>query len=80
MNYYVSQQNIADSIDYFKNAGFDSNDMLILFLLSKHMGITTTFPITYGGSISDTQKKDCLTAIWMLGDYLIRQNPVVSVD
>lgn len=67
MNYYVSQQSIADSIDYFKNAGFDSNDMLILFLLSKHMGITTTFPITYGGTISDTQKKDCLTAIWMLG-------------
>lgn len=65
--YFISPNNVENSVDYFKNAGFDSNDMLILFLLSKHMGITTTFPITYGGTITPTQKADCLNSIWMLG-------------
>ena len=67
MNYYISQPDVDASIDYFKNAGFDTNDMLILFLLSKHMGITTTYPITYGGTIGEAKKRDCLNAIWMLG-------------
>jgi 5-methylcytosine-specific restriction protein B len=67
MNIYISQENVTSSINYFKNAGFDSNDMLILFLLSKHMGITTSFPITYGGTLSDAQKAECLNVVWMFG-------------
>ena len=65
--YYVSQSNVDASVDYFKNAGYDTNDMLFLYLLSKHMGITTTFSITYGGTLSAEKKEDCLNAIWMLG-------------
>ena len=67
MNYFISQQDVEASIEYFKNAGFDSNDMLILFFLSKHMGISTSFPITYGSGLDAAQKNECLNAIWMLG-------------
>lgn len=67
MNIYICQENVTSSINYFKEARFDTNDMLILFLLSKHMGITTSFPITYGGTLSDEQKKECLNAIWLFG-------------
>ena len=65
MNYYVSDKTVATSIDYFKNAGY-SNDILMLFLLNKHMGVTTNFPIKYSEMSSD-QKKDFLTTLWMLG-------------
>lgn len=67
MKVYVSPDDVTSSIEYFKEAGFDTNDMLILFLLSKHMGISTTVPISYGGTITDVQKKECLKSIWMLG-------------
>lgn len=67
MNYYVSKENVVESIDYFKNAGFDSDDMLFLFLLSKHFGATSSYPITYlVGKLSDVQKKEYLHSIWML--------------
>ena len=58
MNYYVSQQNVEDAVEYFKTAGFDSDDMLFLFLMSKHLGVTASYPITYlSGKLSDSQKK-----------------------
>lgn len=67
MKFYVCEDDINSSIEYFKSIGIDSNDMLMLFLLSKHRGITTTYPVSYGGGISEEQKKDCLNAIWQLG-------------
>lgn len=67
MKFYVCEDDINSSIEYFKSIGIDSNDMLMLYLLSKHRGITTTYPVSYGGGISEEQKKDCLNAIWQLG-------------
>lgn len=67
MNYYVSKENVVASIDYFKNAGFDSDDMLFLFLLSKHFGATSSYPVTYlVGKLSDAKKKEYLRSMWML--------------
>lgn len=67
MNYYISKDNVVEAIDYFKNAGFDSDDSLFLYLLGKHMGITMTSPITYGRNLTDSMKKECLKSIWMIG-------------
>lgn len=51
MNFYVSQQNVENAVEYFKTAGFDSDDMLFLFLMSKHLGVTTSYPVS-GVSLS----------------------------
>ncbi len=68
MNYYISRENVESSIEYFKNAEFDTDDMLFLYLLSKHFGITTTFPVTYlVGNLSDEKKRDYFNSIWLLG-------------
>lgn len=67
MNYYVSKDSVVESIEYFKNAGFDPDDMLFLFLLSKHFGATSSYPVTYlVGKLSDTKKKEYLHSMWML--------------
>lgn len=67
MNYYISKENVIESIDYFKNAGFESDDMLFLFLLSKHFGATCCYPVTYlVGKLSDIKKKEYLQSMWML--------------
>jgi len=67
MNYYISLANVESSIDYFKTVGFDSDDMLFLFLLSKHFGVTTSYPVTYlVGKLSEEKKRDYLNAMWML--------------
>lgn len=67
MNYYVSKDSVVESIEYFKSAGFDSDDMLFLFLLSKHFGATSSYPVTYlVGKLSDTKKKEYLHSMWML--------------
>lgn len=67
MNYYVSEENVIESIDYFKTAGVDSDDMLFLFLLSKHFGATSSYPVTYlVGKLSDDRKKEYLHSMWML--------------
>lgn len=67
MNYYVSKENVEAAVEYFKNAGFEVDDMLDIYLLGKSQGITTTFPITYGGTLSKDKRDECLKAIWMLG-------------
>lgn len=67
MKYYISKENVESSIDYFRNAGFDTDDMLFLYLLSKHLGVTASFPVTYlVGKLSDEKKKEYLHSIWML--------------
>lgn len=67
MNYYVSKENVIAAIDYFKNAGFEADDMLDIYLLSKNQGVTTTFPVTYGKQLSGDKRKECSWAMWMLG-------------
>ena len=67
MNYYVAKENVESAIDYFKTAGFDSDDMLFLYLLSKHLGATYSFPVTYlVGKLTETKKKEYLHSMWML--------------
>lgn len=67
MNVYVSAGDVTNSIDYFKNAGFDSDDMLFLFLLGKHLGVTSSYPVSYlSGNLSADDKKECINAMWML--------------
>jgi 5-methylcytosine-specific restriction protein B len=67
MKYYVSQDKVDSAIEYFQDAGFDSDDMLFLFIMSKHFGISASFPVTYlVGQLSDEKKKDYLNTIWML--------------
>ena len=39
MRYYIKKDQVSESIEYFKNAGFDTDDMLLLFLKAKHMGV-----------------------------------------
>lgn len=68
MNYYISQNDVDLSIDYFKNAGLDSDDMLFLFLMSKHFGVSASYPVTYlVGKLTETQRTEYLNTIWMLG-------------
>ena len=67
MKYYVSKDKVVEAIEYFKNAGFEADDMLDIYLLGKSQGITTTFPITYGKQLSGDKRDECLKAIWMLG-------------
>lgn len=67
MNCYVSKENVIEAIEYFKNAGFEADDMLDIYLLSKSQGVTTSFPVTYGKQLSGEKRDDCLKSIWMLG-------------
>lgn len=68
MNYYISKEEVVSSVEYFKGAGFDSDDMLFLFLMSKHLGISVSYPVSYlVGQLSDDHKKEYLNTIWMLG-------------
>ncbi len=67
MNYYVSKDNVIEAIEYFRNAGFEADDMLDIYLVGKSQGVTTTFPITYGKQLSGDKRDECLKAIWMLG-------------
>ncbi|SPP28935.1 conserved hypothetical protein [Brochothrix thermosphacta] len=65
---YISKENVIDSIEYFKKIEIESDYSLFLFLLSKHLGITTSNPVTYKvGILSANQKEQYLKAIWMLG-------------
>ena len=67
MKYYVSKENVVSAIDYFKQSGFDKDDMLFLYLMSKHLGVTTSFPVTYSvGKLSEEKKKEYFNSLWML--------------
>lgn len=67
MNYYIAKENVIAAMDYFKEAGFNSDDMFFLFLLSKHFGVTTSFPVSYlVGNLSEDKKAEYLNSVWML--------------
>lgn len=68
MKYYVSNDDVKNSIEYFKNTPFDSDDMLPIFLLTKHLGITTSYAISLQKTkISESQRQEILRSLWMLG-------------
>lgn len=68
MEYFISKQNVLDSIDYFEDLQVDPDSNLFLFLLSKRIGISYTLPITYiSTSLSQEMKTNYLKSLWMLG-------------
>ena len=68
MNYYISEENVLESINYFKTSDFEKGNNLFLYLICKHYGMTNTFPVNFrSGTMSATQKKDFNTHIWMMG-------------
>ena len=70
MKYYVSSDDVKRSIEYFRNASFDSDDMLPIFLMTKHLGITTSYAISLQKSkISEEQRQEILRCLWMLGGF-----------
>lgn len=68
MQYFLPKDVVIDSINYFKELPVDTDDNLFLYLLAKHIGISTTYPVTFlSGDLTDEQKKAYLSAVWMLG-------------
>lgn len=68
MKYYIKKDQVSESIEYFKNAGFDTDDMLFLFLMAKHMGVSSSYPVTFLYSdLTSDQKKEELNSLWLLG-------------
>lgn len=67
MKYFISPQNVVESIDYFKEAGFNKDDNLFLYLMAKHYGISNSSPVTFKvGNLTEEQKNDYMNTIWML--------------
>ena len=68
MRYYIKKDQVSESIEYFKNAGFDTDDMLFLFLMAKHMGVSASYPVTFlNSALTAEQKKEELNSLWLLG-------------
>lgn len=66
MELYVNRESIFDSINYFKNLNIKSGEQLGLFLLFKHLGITTTNKVKTK-ALSNTEKSNMLNALYRLG-------------
>ena len=67
MKYFISHQNVIESIEYFKEAGFNKDDNLFLYLMAKHYGISNSSPVTFKVSnLTEEQRNDYMNTIWML--------------
>lgn len=66
MKFYVSKEDVLQSVEYFKNLPIDNDAMLPAFLIAKHLGISLRRPVTFS-SVSPEQKKEILGMIWLLG-------------
>ena len=67
MKYFISHQNVIESIEYFKEAGFNKDDNLCLYLMAKHYGISNSSPVTFKVSnLTEEQRNDYMNTIWML--------------
>ena len=67
MKYFISHQNVIESIEYFKEAGFNKDDNLFLYLMAKHYGISNSSPVTFKvGNLTEEQRNDYMNTIWML--------------
>ncbi len=63
---YISKEDVIQSIEYFKELGVSSDASLFIYLIAKHFGITTAYPITFKTSaLNDEQKKEYRKALWM---------------
>lgn len=68
MKCYIKKDQVSESIEYFKNAGFDTDDMLFLFLMAKHMGVSASYPVTFLNSALtvDGRVKFFMAAWWFI--------------
>ena len=67
MECYISKEKVIEAINYFKDLQVDTDDSLFLYLLAKHIGVSTTYPVTFlTGNLSGNQKEEYLKGIWML--------------
>ena len=70
MKCYIKKDQVSESIEYFKNAGFDTDDMLFLFLMAKHMGVSASYPVTFLNSALTVEQKmeelNCLVVYLIL--------------
>ncbi|MGX5573071.1 McrB family protein [Bacillus toyonensis] len=64
--YYVSKDDVLQSIEYFKSLNIDNDAMLPAYLLAKHLGISLRRPVKFV-SLDSNQKAEILKAIWELG-------------
>lgn len=64
--YYISKEDVLESINYFKNLHIENDAMLPAFLIAKHLGVSIRRPVTFS-SVSSEQKKQILSMIWQLG-------------
>ncbi|WP_100404240.1 McrB family protein [Bacillus solitudinis] len=64
--YYVSKDDVLQSIEYFKSLNIDNDAMLEAYLLAKHLGISLRRPVKFV-SLNPEQKAELLKAIWLLG-------------
>lgn len=68
MKCYIKKDQVSESIEYFKNAGFGTDDMLFLFLMAKHMGVSASYPVTFlNSALTVEQKVEELNSLWLLG-------------
>lgn len=65
-HFFVSEEDVIQSIDYFKSINLDREGMLPIFLISKYLGVSLRRPITFT-SLDTDQKSEILKVIWQLG-------------
>lgn len=70
MKLYIDQNDVNESVKYFKNAGFSSEHILDIFLMSKHLGITESRSITYKFERGMSQKEKVLRSLCDLGGLI----------
>src|SRR5699024_11879910 len=66
-HFFVSEEDVIQSIDYFKSINLDREGMLPIFLISKYLGVSLRRPITFT-SLDTDQKSEILKVIWQLGE------------
>lgn len=64
--YYISPNDVSQSIDYFKTLTISNNPMLPSFLIAKSLGVSLRKPVTFI-SLDAQQKEEILKIIWLLG-------------
>lgn len=68
MNYYISSGNVTSAIDYFCEIDLIKDNNLFLFLLSKHLGVSTSVPVNYrSGSMTREEQGNLRHSLWMIG-------------
>lgn len=64
--YYISEKDVIDSINYFKGLKISDDAMLPIYLITKSMGIALKKPVTFSG-VSKDEKESILSLLWQLG-------------